>query len=603
VSDNRFSFGSSRSAIERIFRTLTLAAALIAVALLLGARFGGVLDEAELATVDTRFDLRGQTTPPAELLIVAIDDQTFVELDLQWPFPRREHARLIDRIAADGPAVIVYDVQFTEPTDPFDDNKLINAVAEAGSVVLATTEVDEEGRTGIFGGLPLAELGARGGSALFASDPGGVVRKISYDVERLPTIAVAAVETATGRAVPRDGSGEEWIDFHGSPGSVPTISFSEALESSEAGLFSDRIVVVGASAPTLKDLHTTSTSSGEFMSGPELEAHAISTVLRDFPLRSSPRAVDIALLIVLGLLPALLARGLALRWLVPAVVLLILAYLIAVQLAFNSGVVLPVLYPLVALALATVGVVGVTATAARLERERARAAFARFVPADVVDEVLLEADGDLRLGGVELDGTALFVDLRAFTPFVETHGPEDVLRVLNQYLETASNAIHAHGGTVVSFQGDGVMGVFGAPLAQSDHADRAVACARSLVSEGLPTFNSWLHAEGFDERFNVGIGLASGTLRSGNVGSQDRVEYAAIGDATNTAARLQALTRDTDVQALIAASVVERLSSPAPDLVDAGERSVRGKAEPVQLFTFDPGASAGGGLAASTLAE
>ncbi|MGI9657290.1 MAG: CHASE2 domain-containing protein, partial [Gaiellaceae bacterium] len=441
MSDRFFSTTSGASATERLFRGLSLVAALVAVALLLGARFGGVLDEAELATVDTRFDLRGETAPPPELLIVEIDDKTFEELNLQWPFPRGIHADLIDLIAADRPAAIVYDVQFTEPTDAQQDNELITAVADAGSVVLATTEVDEEGGTGVFGGLPLAELGARAGSALFASDPGGVVRKISYDVERLPTVAVAAAETVTGRSVEREARGEEWIDFHGGPGSIPTISFSDALLESEAGAFSDRIVVVGASAPTLKDLHTTSTSSGEFMAGPELEAHAISTVLRDFPLRSSSRAVDIVLLVALGLLPALLARRFALRWLVPTAAVVVVFYLVAVQLAFNGGVVLPVLYPLVALALATVAVVGLTATAARLEHERARALFARFVPAEVVDDVLLQADDDLRLGNVELDGTALFVDLRAFTPFVETHGPEDVLRVLNQYLETTSNAI------------------------------------------------------------------------------------------------------------------------------------------------------------------
>ena len=590
------------SAIERLFGRLTLLATLAAVALVLGGRLGGVFADAELATLDTRFDLRGATSPPAELLIVAIDTATFNDLGLQWPFPRSVHARVIDRIAEDGPAAIVYDVQFTEETVPDEDNELIDAVAAAGSVVLATTEVADDGGTGIFGGLPLEELGARAGSALFAPDPGGIVRKITYEVEGLETLALAAAETAAGRSLADEARSEHWIDFHGKPGSIPTISFSVAREQA-SGFYADRIVVVGATAVTLKDLHTTSTTSGEFMSGPELEAHAISTVLRGFPLRSSSRPVDIALLVALGLLPALLARRLALRWLVPLVAGLTLSYLIAVQLAFNEGVVLPVLYPLVAFALSTVAVVGMTSTAARLERERARALFARFVPSDVVDDVLLQAGDDLRLGGVELDGTALFVDLRAFTPFVETHGPEDVLRVLNQYLETSSNAIHEQGGTVVSFQGDGVMGVFGAPLAQADHAERALACARSLVSEGLPRFNSWLAREGFDQRFAIGVGLASGTLRSGNVGSTDRVEYAAIGDATNTAARLQALTREAGLAALIAGSVVERLAERPADIVDAGERIVRGKMGAVSAFTFTTVQGAGAAAAPSTLAE
>ncbi len=574
------------SSITRLFGRLTLLAALVAVALMLGAQFGGVFEDAELATVDTRFDLRGSTEPPAELVVVAVDAATF-DLGLQWPFPRGVHAELINEISQDRPAVIVYDVQFTERTVDEEDNRLIEAVANVGSVVLATTEVADDGSTGIFGGLDLAELGARAGSALFAPDPGGVVRKLTLEVEGLSALAVAAAETATGRHVPRTGAAEEWIDFHGSPGSIPTISFSAALkEEPPDGFYADKIVIVGASAPSLKDLHTTSTTSGEFMSGPELEAHAISTVLRGFPLRSSPSAVDIALLVALGFVPALIARRLRIRWLIPSVALLCAAYLIAVQLAFNEGVSLPVLYPLVAFALSTVAVVGLTATASRLERERARALFARFVPGDVVDDVLLKAGDDLRLGGVELDGTALFVDLRGFTGFVDDHGPEDVLRVLNEYLETVSGALHEHGGTVVSFQGDGVMGVFGAPLEQPDHASRALACARSLVLEGLPRFNGWLEQASFDVRFDIGVGVASGTLRSGNVGSTDRVEYAAIGDATNTAARLQAMTREAEVAALIAESVIERLAAVPTDLVDIGQRTIRGKSRPVRLFAL-----------------
>ena len=177
------------------------------------------------------------------------------------------------------------------------------------------------------------------------------------------------------------------------------------------------------------------------------------------------------------------------------------------------------------------------------------------------------------------------------------------IRVLNRYLEETSNAIHMHGGTVVSFQGDDVMAVLGAPLARADHADHALDCARELVDVSLPRFNEWLVDEGFDGTFDCGVGLASGTLRSGNVGSQDRVEYAAIGDATNTAARLQALTRESDVAVLVAGSVVERLSTPALDLAEVGERVVRGKSAAVRIFTFAALDAATDRPPASTLTE
>lgn len=273
--------------------------------------------------------------------------------------------------------------------------------------------------------------------------------------------------------------GEEWIDFHGPPGWIPTISFSEA-GNQPADFYADRIVIVGATAPTLKDLHATSTSGDGFMSGPKLEAHAISTALRGFPLRSAARPVDILLVLA----PALLARSLGLRSLIPTVALIALGYLVAAQMAFNEGVISPVLYPLVALGLSTVGVVGVNAIASGLEQERARALFARFVPRESLDDVLAEAGDDLRLAGTELDGTALFIDLRSFTEFVDAHEPEEVMSVLNRYLETVSRAVYEHGGTVVSYQGDGVLAVFGAPLVQTDHAARALvpeACRSSIA--------------------------------------------------------------------------------------------------------------------------
>jgi adenylate cyclase len=147
------------------------------------------------------------------------------------------------------------------------------------------------------------------------------------------------------------------------------------------------------------------------------------------------------------------------------------------------------------------------------------------------------------------------------------------------------------------------MAVFGAPLPQPDHAHRGIACAQALVSEGLPAFDRWVSAQGIAEQFDVGVGPASGALRSGNVGSPDRVEYTAIGDATNTAARLQSRARDAGVTALIAASVLTQLARPAPGLIDAGLHSLPGKDQPVRAHTFVSQEAQGASLPASTLAE
>ena len=138
------------------------------------------------------------------------------------------------------------------------------------------------------------------------------------------------------------------------------------------------------------------------------------------------------------------------------------------------------------------------------ERQRTRDVFARFVPESVVDEVLERADDDLRLGGVRRESTVLFSDLRGFTSFAEALEPDRVIEVLNHYLGEMSDAILDHGGTLVAYMGDGIMAVFGAPIEQPDHADRALAAARGDAGPRLKAFNEWMQSEG------IGRGLPHG---------------------------------------------------------------------------------------------
>jgi adenylate cyclase len=224
-----------------------------------------------------------------------------------------------------------------------------------------------------------------------------------------------------------------------------------------------------------------------------------------------------------------------------------------------------------------------------IEREHVRDLFSRFVPEPIVDEVLRRTDEDLRLRGVRLDGTVMFSDLRAFTTFAEAMPADDVIEVLNDYLSEMSDAILDHGGTLVAYMGDGVMAVFGAPIEADDHADRAVAAAREMLRERLPRFNAWLRENGYRDGFRMGIGLNSGPLMSGTVGSLRRLEYAAIGDTTNTAARLEKMTKGTPHSILIADSTRERLRRPPGDLVFVEEREVLGRQSRIRLWTLAGG--------------
>jgi adenylate cyclase len=578
--------------IARLRRTLFLGvgAAMALVALLAWAT--DATGPLERSSVDARFALRGPSTPPRDVVVVQIDDKTFDDLDERWPFRRSLHGKLIDRLRRDGARTIAYDVQFTEQSDSeAEDNALIEAVARAhGRIVLATTEVDEKGNSGIFGGEDvLREIGARSGHAGIRPDPGGVFRRFPRRLEGLDSFAVSAARVATGRPVtaaafPQDPA---WIDFAGRPGAVRTVSFSDVLRGRVApAVLRGKIVVVGAAAPSLQDVHATSTSGAELMSGPELQASAIATVLRGFPLRSVPRWVDAALIVLLALLAPLASLVTGPRRALLGAVVAGLAFAGGAQLAFGHGLIVAFVYPLGALVLGAVGALAVHYVTAAFERERTRAIFARFVPEQVVGEALECADDDLRLGGVRRDATVLFSDLRGFTTFAEERDPEVVIAILNRYLGAMSDAIMAHGGTLVAYMGDGIMAVFGAPLRQADHADRALAAAREMLEERLPAFNDWLVAAGHTpERFRMGVGLNSGPVHSGNVGSEQRMEYTAIGDTTNTAARLEGMTKGTPHQLFLAASTRAMLTRPTGGLELVGELDVRGRQGCIEVWT------------------
>jgi adenylate cyclase len=223
---------------------------------------------------------------------------------------------------------------------------------------------------------------------------------------------------------------------------------------------------------------------------------------------------------------------------------------------------------------------------ADLERERVRGIFSRFVPEHVVDEVLTRTDDDLRLGGVTLAGTVMFSDLRDFTSFAESLPADTVIEVLNRYVSGMSDAILDNGGTLVAYMGDGIMAVFGAPIEMAGHADRALAAAREMLDVRLPGFNRWLRENGLGDGFRMGIGVSSGLIVSGTVGSERRLEYTTVGDTTNTASRLEAMTKNTPYSIFIADSTRRSLRQPAEDLVFVDELDVRGKRSRVRLWTL-----------------
>jgi class 3 adenylate cyclase len=226
-----------------------------------------------------------------------------------------------------------------------------------------------------------------------------------------------------------------------------------------------------------------------------------------------------------------------------------------------------------------------------LERARVHDVFSRFLPDHVVEDVLARTDDDLRLGGVRTLGTVMFTDLRGFTAFTERRTPEEVIVVLNRYFDETSDAILEHGGTLVAYRGDGFLAVFGAPIEVEDHADRALATAREMIDVRLPRFNDWLREAGLGEEVRMGVGLATGSFMSGNVGSLRRLEYTVHGDTVNTASRIEGMTKTVGRPILLSDETYRALVSPPGDVEHVGEFDIRGRASTVSLWTVNGAAA------------
>jgi adenylate cyclase len=531
----------------------------------------------ERRTLDLRFDVRGVERPARDVALVEIDGASLRALhEITFPFKRSLHARAIDRLRADGAKAIAYDVAFVGLTRRSEDLALGRSLARARNVAVVTDRVDANGATNILGGDAfLRAVGARPAHAGAPPDPGGVIRRMTFSVDHLATLPVVAGRIAGVRGVSASsaGSSTPYIDFAGPAGTLPALSFGRLVRGEfEPGRFRGRVVVVGPG----RELERHPTSVGQ-MPGAEIQASALATVLRRFPLRPSSSAFDAVLIVLLALAPALAVPALR-PWVVCILAVALVATLAAgAQLAFEAGRVIPVVVPAGAVIAGAGSALAWDSARAALGRLRGR--FAQYVP-----EAVIAGSPDQRLRA-----TVLFSDVRGFTAFAETREPELVVEILNRYLTDMSDTVSKHGGTVVDYMGDGIMAAFGAPEAVPDHAGRALAAAMEMLGPRLESFNDWLEEREPGTRFEMGVGINTGTVFSSSIGSGRRLAYTAIGDATNVAARLEALTKNAGRPLLLSESTRDDLGPEAAErLVFVGELALSGREAPVRAWSLAP---------------
>jgi serine/threonine-protein kinase len=346
-----------------------LSIGLLAVGIGLAAAAFHGLDTVRLRSVDARFAVRGAQDPGDDVVLIGIDDTSLAQLP-RWPFSRTLHAGMLRRLAGAGVRLVVYDVDFDRPSNDAADTALYEAAGVARPVLFGTAGIRADGTTHVLGGdQNLHSIGARAAAGLLPRDADGVVRRYAAEIKHLPSVASAVA------GHPSSG----WIDVRGPGGTFASLSFVDVLRGhfGPASL-RGKIVVVGATAPVIHDEHRTAVDGA--MSGAELQANAIDTALRGSPLRDAPGWQE------------LLAMRLGIAGIAGIGAAVAIVWLALAQIAFDSGTVLDVVSPLLALAVGIVGTVGRQAIADSRERATLRREFAAFHPL-LVDQVLT---GDAR---------------------------------------------------------------------------------------------------------------------------------------------------------------------------------------------------------------
>lgn len=347
----------------------------------------------------------------------------------------------------------------------------------------------------------------------------------------------------------------------------------------DPAVFRDKIVVIGTTAAGLRDLFTVPFTEGS-MPGMQVHANVIDNLLSGRFMRPLGRAGNAAVLLGCALAVGV-AGALTAVWQAAGLAALLVAALAWVScLLMGQGVWMDVAQPVLAAAFATFGGTAYQYFVEGREKRRVKRLFSRFVSKDVYHQLLADPAG-AKIGGARREMSVLFADIRGFTTFTEMGQPEAVVSQLNEYFSVMVDVVFRHRGTVDKFVGDMVMALFGAPLPDEGHADHAVQAALGML-EGLRGLNAKWTAEG-RPALDIGVGVNSGDMVAGNIGSDTIMSYTVIGDAVNLGARLESLNKEYGTHVIVSDATRARLKG-RYETKPLGTVTVKGKSQPVAIF-------------------
>ncbi|MBQ8147557.1 MAG: adenylate/guanylate cyclase domain-containing protein [Lachnospiraceae bacterium] len=541
-----------------------------------------------------------------DIKIIGIDERTLEELGPINTWSRQTYADLIEILNSNEeakPAVIGLDILFSGHVDEEGDLAFAKAVEESGNVIAVSQFIYSERGIRNQDGMvdyPIEEIlypydelreNVTLGYSNVAQDSDGTVRRMipyqEFNGETQKMFSRAIYEMYCENQgieineITVDKYNRAIINYSGRPGNYECISMIDVLEGKiDPRAFQGSIVMVGAYATGMQDDFNVPNGGSKRMYGVEIHANVVQSCMQNsFAVNANPYLVGAILGLICGCLHLLFKRSKI--WLGLIVLLVAVAGEIAAGAALNNhGYTMSLIYfPLVAV-ISYVYSLALGYLLERRKRKKVLNAFKKYVAPEIVEEISKKGDFQIKLGGENRDIAVLFVDIRGFTTMSEVLTPEQVVEILNQYLNLTTNAIFKNKGTLDKFVGDATMAVFNSPFDLEDYEFKAVCAAMDIVEGGIALEDKLMKEYGRTVGFGVGVNCGPAVV--GNVGCEFRMDFTAIGDTVNTAARLEANAKKGQV--LISDAIYERVKDRV-EVEEVGAIPLKGKSNGVFVYS------------------
>ena len=526
-----------------------------------------------------------------DLVIAAIDNESIIRLG-QWPWPREIFAKALLKIQKNPPAAVGLDVIFSEPSriGAEDDLIMAEALAKISYPVILAVEaknlIISKNNSSAANGFLLPVENFRHskislGHVNLIIDKDGIVRKFPSEIPPYKSFAYEVVKksdkTILGNELPEALSR---IVFSAPSGSVRKIPFWRVLDGSAAEMLENKIILIGATAPDLHDEKLTPFSRGTEMTGVEIQANIANMLISGYRHTPLSRWASFLWIFMAALIPVLFFIFMK-RSLISVTLSFLsgLGHLIAIVLLFDRGTLANIVHINLAWIISTALLFSCKYFFIEREKRQIRNIFSKYVSKEVLENIL--SSEKVTLGGEEKEITVLFSDIRGFTSLSEKTTPAELVSILNKYFTLMTGEILKNKGVLDKYIGDAIMAFWGAPLKNENQADNAIKASLGMMGK-LKELNRELIALGKPE-INIGVGLYSGPAIVGNVGSELRFDYTAIGDTVNVASRLEGLNKEYGTQ-LIAGESVKNKAKENYNFKFLGKVAVKGRAEKVNIY-------------------